>query len=350
MLPFFRKIRWRLARDNQLFKYSRYAIGEIVLVVIGILIALQINNWNEEKKEREKFDQIMVEVEQELLGNISACRWVLNNYLFRQDSIANLILFNELTVDDYMDNPSIGYLVSSNLVSIIETDAFNKLLDINGLFSTTQDSLRKVLRNLYNLKIEIEDDGNRTHALVQQQAKDNKEFPWYNDWLANIPNEERIEYLANNPKYRKDVGEYTSEQMRWLRPDIENFEIIGRQVYNRIYHYLESNLIKHDDSLYFQYDAQDYKHYVGVYVETERSSPNMVVTDSTVISIENQKLYYTPFVKGQGSKREIIPVSQNKFRTEFARGFYRLIFDDNGKVIEHHWSDGLGNRKSVRIR
>jgi len=54
MLPLFRKIRHQLADDNQFLKYSRYAIGEIVLVVVGILIALQINNWNEEKKERTK--------------------------------------------------------------------------------------------------------------------------------------------------------------------------------------------------------------------------------------------------------------------------------------------------------
>ncbi|UCD62505.1 MAG: hypothetical protein JSV59_14015 [Flavobacteriaceae bacterium] len=46
MIGFFRKIRRKLADDNQFFKYSRYAIGEIVLVVVGILIALQINNWN----------------------------------------------------------------------------------------------------------------------------------------------------------------------------------------------------------------------------------------------------------------------------------------------------------------
>ena len=52
MLPFFRKIRWRLAQDNQFFKYSRYAIGEIVLVVIGILIALQVNDWNKERINR----------------------------------------------------------------------------------------------------------------------------------------------------------------------------------------------------------------------------------------------------------------------------------------------------------
>ncbi len=48
MIPFFRKIRKKMADDNKPLKYMRYAIGEIALVVIGILIALQINNWNEE--------------------------------------------------------------------------------------------------------------------------------------------------------------------------------------------------------------------------------------------------------------------------------------------------------------
>ncbi len=46
MIPFFRKIRKKMADDNKPLKYMRYAIGEIVLVVIGILIALQINTWN----------------------------------------------------------------------------------------------------------------------------------------------------------------------------------------------------------------------------------------------------------------------------------------------------------------
>ena len=46
MIPFFRRIRKKMSDDNKPIKYMRYAIGEIILVVIGILIALQINNWN----------------------------------------------------------------------------------------------------------------------------------------------------------------------------------------------------------------------------------------------------------------------------------------------------------------
>lgn len=51
MIKFFRKIRYNLMETGKTGKYLKYAIGEIILVVIGILIALSINNWNEQKKE-----------------------------------------------------------------------------------------------------------------------------------------------------------------------------------------------------------------------------------------------------------------------------------------------------------
>ena len=51
MIKFFRKIRYDLMKQNQMSKYFKYAIGEILLVVIGILIALQINNWNEKRQQ-----------------------------------------------------------------------------------------------------------------------------------------------------------------------------------------------------------------------------------------------------------------------------------------------------------
>ncbi len=54
MIQFFRKIRRSLLAEGKTGKYLKYALGEIILVVIGIIIALQINNWNEERKTNQK--------------------------------------------------------------------------------------------------------------------------------------------------------------------------------------------------------------------------------------------------------------------------------------------------------
>jgi hypothetical protein len=71
MILFFRRRRKQLADENQFLKYSRYALGEILLVVLGILIALYINNWNEQRMERERLDAALIDVESELIANIN---------------------------------------------------------------------------------------------------------------------------------------------------------------------------------------------------------------------------------------------------------------------------------------
>jgi len=82
MIPFFRKIRKQMADDNQFLKYSRYAVGEIVLVVVGILIALQINNWNEDLKIRNKELTYLESIKTDLLLNVEE----LENFLELRDS------------------------------------------------------------------------------------------------------------------------------------------------------------------------------------------------------------------------------------------------------------------------
>jgi len=62
MIKFFRHIRQKLLSENKFNKYLIYAFGEIVLVVIGILIALQINNWNNERFERRLETDILNEI------------------------------------------------------------------------------------------------------------------------------------------------------------------------------------------------------------------------------------------------------------------------------------------------
>ncbi|HPF50695.1 MAG TPA: DUF6090 family protein [Draconibacterium sp.] len=70
MLRFFSKMRYKLAAENRVAKYLRYAIGEILLVVIGILIALQVNNWNEQRKQ----DKKQKELTQSLISDFKVTR------------------------------------------------------------------------------------------------------------------------------------------------------------------------------------------------------------------------------------------------------------------------------------
>ena len=67
MINFFRKIRKKMADDNKPLKYARYAIGEIILVVIGILIALQVNIWNEDRKESLIINNVLFEIKEDLI-------------------------------------------------------------------------------------------------------------------------------------------------------------------------------------------------------------------------------------------------------------------------------------------
>ncbi len=70
MISFFRRLRQKLLSNNQFSKYLLYAIGEIFLVVIGILIALQINNWNENRKERTREKMYLQSLKEDLKQSI----------------------------------------------------------------------------------------------------------------------------------------------------------------------------------------------------------------------------------------------------------------------------------------
>ncbi|OIQ36464.1 MAG: hypothetical protein BM563_10820 [Bacteroidetes bacterium MedPE-SWsnd-G1] len=71
MIKFFRKIRQNLLMENKTGKYLKYAFGEIILVVIGILIALSINNWNQKKIEKKQIRNIYIRIVQDFNNTAS---------------------------------------------------------------------------------------------------------------------------------------------------------------------------------------------------------------------------------------------------------------------------------------
>ncbi|WP_299159296.1 DUF6090 family protein [uncultured Eudoraea sp.] len=115
MIKFFRQIRQRLltenppaGREGKFSKYLLYAIGEIILVVIGILIALQINNWNELRKTHLQDLEFLNNLKVELSVDISALTARKSQYQSINDNIKNTIkLFDggvqSLTHDEHQE-------------------------------------------------------------------------------------------------------------------------------------------------------------------------------------------------------------------------------------------------------
>ncbi len=91
MIKFFRHIRQRLLRENRFRKYLVYAIGEIFLVVIGILIALQINNWNENRKIEQSGKTYIKEIYKELKTEISNIDDILKSLTEQYDGTAYVL-------------------------------------------------------------------------------------------------------------------------------------------------------------------------------------------------------------------------------------------------------------------
>ena len=151
MINFFRKTRKKLADDNKLLKYSRYAIGEILLVVIGILIALSINNWNEEQKNKIKATDYLdgiaseIRIDTATIGNaLKRIDWVVSRKMWTINSI------NYATVP----TDSLLYAFGSPDLrdyKITET-TFSKISDLSVLDLIENDSLVEAIIRYYSIE------------------------------------------------------------------------------------------------------------------------------------------------------------------------------------------------------
>ncbi len=163
MIPFFRKIRKKMADDNKPLKYMRYAIGEIVLVVIGILIALSINNWNENRKaiiiEKDLYKRTLITLDHEQASLVELLT-DFNKTLYAYNHIYNETQgkVSRDTVNAIYNNlkyPMILDLVVSDMLDA-ETKITNAhILELINQKYKVEDRLNFVLAGYNNYKTDI---------------------------------------------------------------------------------------------------------------------------------------------------------------------------------------------------
>ena len=135
MIKFFRKIRQRLLTENNFSKYLLYAIGEIVLVVIGILIALQINNGNEARKKSSLAKTYRLKLIEELDSDIENLTFLDSMNSIYTSRILKHINNNDLT------KQKIALPIEQSHNNYTIAAFYSKTYSINTLFNTGELSL-----------------------------------------------------------------------------------------------------------------------------------------------------------------------------------------------------------------
>jgi len=157
MINLFKRVRKSLLNEGKTRKYLKYAIGEIVLVVIGILIALQVNNWNENRKNIQKAK----EFRERLVNDIYRAeaettepkaktieeKWQFVVQAFHTSQIWNLDL-SAATFTEIQNSGLLGYIGSPELINILSeyyVDFGSQLNQLNGGTTEYRDYIRSII-------------------------------------------------------------------------------------------------------------------------------------------------------------------------------------------------------------
>lgn len=176
MIRYFRRLRQELLSKNGHSTYFLYAIGEIVLVMIGILLALQVNNWSEERKIKKTVATYKKSLSEDLKKEIIKSRSAISDMeeeLNELESFSERISHNSLNIDTIINiyryefsleiNPAnlnvltLNALVSTGNINLLEDELYSSLMKLNDVLEKTVQNIEinKEFFMIYSTRINL---------------------------------------------------------------------------------------------------------------------------------------------------------------------------------------------------
>ncbi|MFH6768582.1 DUF6090 family protein [Gaetbulibacter aquiaggeris] len=243
MIPFFRKIRKTLADDNKPIKYLRYAIGEIVLVVIGILIALQINNWNETNKLKKEEQKLLISLNDDFKEN----NLRLQQTIKKQEDVVRYskeLIKAMLSNNKNIDPDSIGQMVTSGAQSWYRaeyvTGTYDGILSSGNINILNNENLK---RNLAQFSSEVKSGFEDHEESMGYMLEFNKLSAPFSHNLMKLQVYNDLDIVINVNTIQKAVDEIISNKV-YLgllidKTIVENHRLIYQ---NKIQNYIKETL------------------------------------------------------------------------------------------------------------
>lgn len=222
MIKFFRLIRQQLLTENKFSKYFLYAIGEIILVVIGILIALGINNWNESQKQKDFSKKLLLDIKISVINNREQLSFVID---YNEAGIlsSEFILGHLRRNLPYHDSLDSHFSKAIQYSTPIIRNAGYESLKNYGLNSLNNDTLLNTLDDVYNMGW-IE-----TLVFRQENYFYNTASPILTELFETVAMRTKMkpfeyEELKNYRKYYSilnTMNEYRKDQNQWYSENLQ---------------------------------------------------------------------------------------------------------------------------------
>jgi len=194
---------------NSIGSYLKYAFGEVILVVIGILIALAINNWNNEKVKARKLNNVITQVVTDLKTDTTNVGYILRAYEPLEKPYLDFIN-DSVTIESLDSCQNCLYIISGFEPFTPNTSGYNLLNKLNFSLKTRKDSLILTTSNVYAQFSDLFALMNRN---IEKDVSSNLNYlkmnhSWYADWMNGTPTEEVYNFMLTDPVYKNMVSHY----------------------------------------------------------------------------------------------------------------------------------------------
>lgn len=323
MIKFFRKIRQQLLTENKLSKYLLYAIGEILLVVLGIMIALSINNQNQERQEREREKEFI----NGLVDDFQETKALLENNIRKQEMVLSRgkKLNNILENKDYtVSSDSIIQLLTTGGYTYFTAEAVLSTYDAiigSGDISILQD--KKLINSLSKFSSKFNkgfDDNALSEEFALLMTKSIAEFASVLEFEGNRqeleatyrPSEKEkkvaIQKLFNTPSFLTFLKwkiRIEANRLRWQKELLADVKIVLIFLEGKMPPMTEEYL----------------KKFVGNY----RAKADSIPIKFNILLEDGQLYFNSPMVKSK-----LIPYAIDIFYSQTPNIKFNFDFDENG--------------------
>lgn len=241
MLKIFRKVRQKLIFKNKVSAYLVYAIGEIALVMIGILLALQVNNWNEERKVKNELNSILRTVSLDLKRDTLSATAIIKYYTQNEKNSLKVIN-KKINRNNYKDCPECLGLVSRYLSFSAQRKGYEMLKDFSSKSVIKNDTLVTKITQFYGPLFQIIDDSNEfIKREVFKNIETYKTKSWFVDWTQGKYNKEMMLYFSESEEYRKQVASHLLLAVKNHKLFVTTYKNGAKKIIERIEERMKDN-------------------------------------------------------------------------------------------------------------